>query len=183
MWPCIVSCPCEGLGTHTHTHTHIYIPDIGIMVRVFANATGDLGSIPGRVIPKTQNMVYNTSLFNTLHYKVRIEGKVELSREGKSPPPSNKCPRYEIKQSNGEAPVMLELWGMQSNPSLPPLPCPFWSGVVPPDRILFVNQIGLYDILTMKTNNTLNWIVRDRTVWSFNCENKWQMCNWIFNDT
>ena len=30
------------------------IPDIGIMVRVFANGPGDLGSIPGWVIPKTQ---------------------------------------------------------------------------------------------------------------------------------
>ena len=29
-------------------------PDIGKMVRVCANGPGDLGSIPGRVIPKTQ---------------------------------------------------------------------------------------------------------------------------------
>ena len=27
-------------------------PDIGMMVRVFANGPGDLGSIPSRVIPK-----------------------------------------------------------------------------------------------------------------------------------
>ena len=27
---------------------------IGLMRRVFANGTGDQGSIPGRVIPKTQ---------------------------------------------------------------------------------------------------------------------------------
>ena len=32
-------------------------PDIGLAVRVFANGPGDLGSIPGRVIPKTQKMV------------------------------------------------------------------------------------------------------------------------------
>ena len=31
-----------------------FIPDIGIMVRVFANGPEDLGSIPGWVIPKTQ---------------------------------------------------------------------------------------------------------------------------------
>ena len=31
----------------------LYISDIGIMVRVFANGSGDPGSIPGRVIPKT----------------------------------------------------------------------------------------------------------------------------------
>ena len=53
----------------------------GIMVRVFANGPGDLGSIPGRVIPKTQKMTLDASLLNTQHYKVRIKGKVEQSRE------------------------------------------------------------------------------------------------------
>ena len=41
----------------------------------------DLGSIPGRVIPKTQKMVLDASLLNTEHYKVRIKGKVVQSRE------------------------------------------------------------------------------------------------------
>ena len=53
----------------------------GIMSRVFANGPGDQGSIPGRVIPKTPKMVLDTTLFNTQHYKVRIKGKVEQSRE------------------------------------------------------------------------------------------------------
>ena len=35
---------------------------IGPAVRVFANAPGDLGSIPGRVIPKTLKMVLDTHL-------------------------------------------------------------------------------------------------------------------------
>ena len=51
------------------------------MVRVFANGSGDLGSISGRVIPKTQKMVLDAPLLNTLKYKVRIKGKVEQSRE------------------------------------------------------------------------------------------------------
>ena len=42
--------------------------------RVFANGLGELGSIPGRVIPKTFKMVLDTSLLNTQQYKVRIEG-------------------------------------------------------------------------------------------------------------
>ena len=50
---------------------------IGLMVRVFANGPGDRGSIPGRVIPKTQKMVLVATLLNTQHYKVRIKGKVE----------------------------------------------------------------------------------------------------------
>ena len=53
--------------------------------RVFANGPGDLDSIPGRVIPKTLKMVLDTSLLNTQHYKVRIEGKVEQSKERSSP--------------------------------------------------------------------------------------------------
>ena len=47
--------------------------------RVFASGPGDRGSIPGRVIPKTLKMVLDTSLLNTQHYKVPIEGKVEYS--------------------------------------------------------------------------------------------------------
>ena len=36
----------------------------GLVGRVFANGLGDLGSIPGRVIPKTLKMVLDTYLFN-----------------------------------------------------------------------------------------------------------------------
>ena len=54
------------------------------MGRVFANGPGDLGLIPGRVIPKTLKMVLDTSLLNTQHYKVRIKSKVEQSRERSS---------------------------------------------------------------------------------------------------
>ena len=56
---------------------------IGLMSRMFANGPGDRGSNPGWVIPKTQ-MVLDASLLNTQHYKVRIEGKVEQSREWSS---------------------------------------------------------------------------------------------------
>ena len=52
----------------------------------------------------------------------------------------------DIKQSNSEARVMLELWGMWSIPSLPLLPGPLWLGVVTPDRVLSVDQIELFDI-------------------------------------
>ena len=61
------------------------LPLIGIMVRMFANDPGDLGSIPGRVKPKTQKLVLDASLINIRHYKVRIKG--------------NEC-WYTIKQSN-----------------------------------------------------------------------------------
>ena len=48
---------------------------------MFANGPGDLGSIPGRVTPKTLKMVLDTSLLNTQQYKVGIKGKVEQPRE------------------------------------------------------------------------------------------------------
>ena len=57
-----------------------YIPDIGKMVRVFVSGSGDLGSIPGRIIPNTFKMVLDASL----HYKVWIKGKVEKSRKRSS---------------------------------------------------------------------------------------------------
>ncbi len=36
-------------------------------------------------------------------------------------PPPNKCPAYDNKQCNGEAPVMQKLWRMRSTPLLPSL--------------------------------------------------------------
>ena len=57
---------------------------IGLVGRVFANDPGDVGSIPGRVIPKTLKMVLDTSFLNTQQYKVPIKGKMEQSRERSS---------------------------------------------------------------------------------------------------
>ena len=36
-----------------------------MMVREFANGPGDLGSIPVRIIPKTQKILLDASLLNT----------------------------------------------------------------------------------------------------------------------
>ena len=72
---------CYFMIRYTHLSGFILAPDIGLVVRVFANGPGDLGSIPGRVIPKTQKWYLIPSLLNTQHYKVRIKGKVEQSRE------------------------------------------------------------------------------------------------------
>ena len=44
---------------------------------------------------------------------------------------------------------MLELWGMQSLPLLPFLPCPLWLGVVASDRVLTIGQIGLNCLLML----------------------------------
>ena len=67
---------------------------IDLMSKVFANGTGAWGSIPGQVIPKTQKMLLDAALLNTQHYKVRIKGKVEQSREWSSALPTPRCSSY-----------------------------------------------------------------------------------------
>ena len=52
----------------------------------------------------------------------------------------------ETKQFDGEAPVMLELWGMRSTPLLLSFQGPPWPGVVAFDRVLSMGQIELFDI-------------------------------------
>ena len=39
-----------------------------LVSRVFANSSGDQGSIPGRVIPKIQKIVLDATLLNTQHF-------------------------------------------------------------------------------------------------------------------
>ena len=59
----------------------IVINWLKIWSRVFANDQGDQHSIPGRIIPKTQKMVFDAALLNTQYYKVRINGRMEQFRE------------------------------------------------------------------------------------------------------
>ena len=54
---------------------------IYIYIYLYICGPGDRGLIPGRVIPKTQKMVFDAALLNTQQYKVQIKGKVEQSRE------------------------------------------------------------------------------------------------------
>ena len=94
---------------------------------------------------------------------------------------ANECSVYDAKQSDGEAPVTLELWGMKSTPSFPSLPGPLWPGMVAPDRVLSEGQLELNSVLMLnwivcyrtvlhvtvskqKTMHLLNWIVWNRTV-------------------
>ena len=65
-------------------------------------------------------------------------------RRGVRPHP-NECPEYH-SNSDGEVPVILKPWGMQSTPSWPSLQSSLWSGVVALDRVLSMGQIELFDI-------------------------------------
>ena len=66
----------------------------GMMVWVFANGPGDLGSIPGRVIPKTQKW-YLMPPFLTLSI-IRYGSRVKWSKPGKrvAPFPTPRCSSY-----------------------------------------------------------------------------------------
>ena len=78
-----------------------FLSGVGMMFRVFANGLGDLGSIPGCVMPKTQKMILDAALLNTQHYKVRIKYIRYLSRvkwgdpgKGVAPSPPPWCSSY-----------------------------------------------------------------------------------------
>ena len=53
------------------------------LVLMYRKGPGDLGSLQGCVVPKTQKIILDASLFNTQQYKVGIKGKVEQSKERK----------------------------------------------------------------------------------------------------
>ena len=58
--------------------------DIGIMSSVFANGWGRPGFNPRLSHTKDSKIVLDATLLNIQHYKVRIKGKVEQSRERSS---------------------------------------------------------------------------------------------------
>ena len=57
-----------------------------------------------------------------------VEHTDSISAEDKNSP--NESLGNDIKQSDGTAPVMLELWEMRNTPLFPSLPGPLWPGVV-----------------------------------------------------
>ena len=61
--------------------TYIYIY-MTIMVKVFANGSGDQGSISGQVIQKTQKMVCDTFLLNTHPWLVLYNAKWIYPKKG-----------------------------------------------------------------------------------------------------
>ena len=96
-------------------------------------------------------MAISTDNFSKYQKMIAITGAVEyndcISAEGQDP--HNKCPRYDTKQSDGEAPVMLKHWGMRNIPSLLSLPGLLWPGVVAPVRVLSMSQIELNCVLML----------------------------------
>ena len=70
---------------------------------MFTKGQGEQSSIPGQVLPMTQKTVLDVALLNIQQYKVRIKGKVEISRE-----------------KNGALPYALCSSSWKRDPSRPP---------------------------------------------------------------
>ena len=90
-------------------------------------------------------------VFDSFHNFAQL---VEASLQ-RGTPPGNEYPGYDTNQFESEVPVLLELWGMRSTPSLPG---PLLPGAVTSDRVLSMGQIELNCICM------LNWIVWNGTV-------------------
>ena len=103
----------------------------------------------------------------------------------------NECSGYNTKQSDGDVPVMLELWGTYRTPSLPPLPGSLWRSVVAHDRVLSIGQTDPNCVLV------LNRVAYNRTVlicklytkaklnclkWNCFCMLNWIVLNWTAFD-
>ena len=82
-----------------------------------------------------------------------------FSAEGYDSP--SECPEFDTKQSDCEASVMLEPWGMRTTPSLPSLPGLLWPGVVAPERVLSMDQIeqNCYYVFTVENYGVCFYIV------------------------
>ena len=88
-------------------------------------------------------IIWNKTVLTLTLCIAQLAGAVEYtdctSAEGYDPPHThthNECSGYDTKQSDGEVPVMLGPWGIQSTPLLPLLPGPLWPGVVASGRAL-----------------------------------------------
>ena len=102
----------------THTYKHTYI-DKHLLKHISTHA-------------HTHMYIYCYIMFTHLH---QLSGPVGWGRRihrlhfwrGIRP---HECPGYDIKRYDSEAPVMLELWGKRSTPSLPALSSLLWPTVL-----------------------------------------------------
>ena len=61
---------------------------------MFANGLGDRGSIPDRVITRTQKMVLDAALLKTQNYEIRIKDKWSNPEKREALSPTPRCSSY-----------------------------------------------------------------------------------------
>ena len=110
-----------------------FVQILGMLMMILQNSVKDGGMLSVTVIVM-RNGIGELSSNPRQDFVLRLVGlgcriqRLLLCIGVRSPP--TKCPRYDTKQSDIEVPVMLELWGMQSTPSLSLLPGPLWPRLV-----------------------------------------------------
>ena len=96
---------------------------------------------------KTKIIIPFPSLACWLIWLVLQNTPTASPQRGQTSPPS--VLDMMLNNLNCKAPVMLELWGMQSTLLLTSLPSPLWPSVVALDRVLSIGQIGLNCVLML----------------------------------
>ena len=84
------------------------------------------------------NQITTVGLISSKHLSQHVICPVGWGCRIRVRPPPKECPGYGTKQSDGEVPMMLGIWRMQSTPLLPSLPGSLWPSVVAPDRTLSI---------------------------------------------
>ena len=85
----------------------------------YRNKKNKLKKLNLRNVKRKINKTINTNIYiqqpktSIAQSAGAVEYTDNFSAEGYPP---NECPEYETKQSDGEVPAMLELWGMWSTP-------------------------------------------------------------------
>ena len=75
VFMCVYVCTCSCLYIYIYMYLYMCLYVFG---------PRDRGSIPGRVMPKAQNMALDSAFLNTHHYQVQIKGEVGQCRERNS---------------------------------------------------------------------------------------------------
>ena len=170
--------------THTHTHIHIYIyiyictqnvyvcicVYIYIYIYIYAHKTCMYVYIYIYIYIYTYTKCVCVCVYEIYIYIAALREicpvcwgcrihRLHLCRVVKNLPPK-RVSWYDTKQSDGEVPVMLKLWGMRRTPSLPSLPGPLWSRVIGP--IYGLNRTNA--ILMPNWIVWLNWVAWNRNV-------------------
>ena len=123
---------------HTHAHIYVRLPTIiSIYLSYYM-----LESIHAFILLEIETFLDCIHIFisSCMHICCPVGSfcrihRLHLCREVR-PPPQRVSGMYDTKQSDRAVPAMLELWEMQSTPSLPSFPGPLWPSVVAPDRAL-----------------------------------------------
>ena len=152
--------------THTHTHTHIYT-HTHIHIHTHTHTHTYIMAQSAGAVQNTIYILIQTYTHTHIYIYIMAQSAGAVQNTLTTSLQRGKTTGYDTEQSDGEASVMLELWGMPllgSTPLLSSLPSPLWPEVVASSRVLSMGQIEVNCVLI------LNWIVWNRAVYMYEKE-------------